>query len=177
VTPAGGRHARFVVAGWTGGQAGRAVRIAGVLLFAVVAPAGAAETEEALLARLKDSAPAARYWVAQDLGKLRSARGLDALLAANDRQAVLGYEQGLSLERDVLPDDIEQVIVRHCEDPDLGVTLAHLVVAKYRTRALFDCFARRLRQPDAVGPSQLVYAAAHTDLAVEAEMLAVHPTA
>jgi len=148
----------------------------GFLLLALALPARAAVSEEELLARLKQPADAStRGRVARELGTLVSVKGLDALLAAQDRDAIIQYEDGMSHARwhdhGALPADIEAVIVRHCDDPDLGAAPTHLVIRPYRTRALFECFARRLRQPDLPSRSQFAYAIVRTDLPVEAEVL------
>ena len=164
----------FVAGKWTVGQVGRRVRLAGFLLLALVLPGRTAEGEEELLARLKQPTDASTlHRVAYELGKLKSVKGLDALLAMKDQQAIYEYEHGSweGHDRGVLPADVEEVIVRHCEDPGIGVTLTHLVRGRYRTRALFDCFARRLRQPDLPSRSQFAYTIVRTDLPVEAEIL------
>src|SRR3989442_4528587 len=75
---------------------------------------------------------------------------------------------------DGLPPDLEDVIVRHFDDPGVGLSLAQLVWGRsYHTRALFERFAARLRQPDLPGSqrSQFTAAARWGGFPLEAEIL------
>src|SRR5262245_30404308 len=160
-------------------------RLGAVLLLLaarLVLPAAsslAGDSEPDLLRRLDGPLDAnGMYSVAYELGRLESARGLEKLLATPDERALVGYSHGLSNSetggRGKPLGDLEDVIVRHFDDPGISLTLVQIVFQRtYNTRALFERFARRLRQPElpALERSQLAYAAARTDLAVEAEML------
>ncbi len=149
------------------------------LLILLTIPARGAETEQGLLRRLDQPIDQSTLdHVAHELGQLGSAKGLERLLTPPNREAILQYEAGMTdwkrCYADGLPPDLEDVIVRHFDDPGVGLSLAQLVWGRsYHTRALFERFAARLRQPDLPGSqrSQFTAAARWADFPVEAEML------
>lgn len=119
----------------------------------------------------------ARRKEATDAGHRADARFLEEAIARGDEAGVRDFGMGLrSEERPFIPPEIESLMVRHFDDPELASTLEAMVGPQdwglkrsaYRTRELFDLFAKRVRMG---GDDQSVRRMLVTDLPLEAPLL------
>ena len=82
---------------------------------------------------------------ATDMGKAGDAAGLERLVALGDPAMIRAFDYGLRIARiETMPPDVEAVVIRHFDDARVGAALRALT-PRYRTRALFDLHAARVR--------------------------------
>jgi len=111
----------------------------GCVLALGAAAASLTESEKALLqSGMSES-------TAMELGKAADAAGLARIIAIGDPALIGRFDNGMAIARiEVMPPDIEALVVKHFDDPKVGAQLrGHR--ARYTTRALFDKHYARLQ--------------------------------
>jgi len=151
-----------------------------MLVASSTAPAEVPD-EASLLQRLTEAKDQrGEYEAGQALGRARSVQGLERLVARRSASGIVAYGTGMAIGRFTrhadLDPEVEALIVRNFDDPEIGGPLRNLVLGgRYHTRPLFDLFRRRLERPG-LGPedyNNLAGQICRTDLPVEKEELAI----
>ncbi len=150
------------------------------LMIAVTRLTLAAPDEAQLLEQSRAVDP---YVAANQLGAMRSVPGLAGLIEQRDRKRLDAYVQGFQTTVPHSPQDdltaplgpeLEALIVRHIDDPDLSSPLAALLLAGgYHNRTTFAELARRIAAPALPDADRgaLIRLIVRTDLPVEAPLL------
>lgn len=125
----------------------RRAAVSGLCLVMLSIPVAAFAQPAAPAANLNQEA----IELAQRLGRECSAEGLETIINTHNVDLVTAYERGFretlthiatEAKKNIpLPDDIEALIVKHYDDPQVGAALRMLFTSSrtvYQTRALFD---------------------------------------
>jgi hypothetical protein len=138
--------------------------------------------EESLLRELDALKPGASASdLAENLGRLSSAKGLQKLIERGEEEYIAAYAMGQGHARGsrVLSPEIEALMAKNLDSPSVGMSLLSLLDGprvingrRYQGQELFDRLYRKIRQPD-LKPrdyESLASALVSTDLPIEAQV-------